>query len=244
MKNNLQATLSVLAVAVILLFTSCKEERIYGEGKVITEQRQVDVFDKVIIDLPADAEIHVGDRNSVAVKTHGNLQEYILTEVTGSTLRVYKKSGIAKLDFSKVDITIQMPSISKLQINGAADAKIDGDLKGESFELHVRGASDVDVALMHVNKLKVQLSGASELDIHKGTVGYADYKVSGAGDIDASGLETKEVKARVSGAGDMLLHVTDKLDARISGAGEIGYTGHPEILHSKVAGIGSITDRN
>ncbi len=201
------------------------------------------MFDKVVVDLPADADIYVGDGNSVEVKTHGNLQEYVLTEVTGNTLRIYKKSGIMKLDFSKVDISIHMPAISKLEINGAADAKIEGDVKGESFELHVRGASDVDIAQVHVDKLDVQLSGASELDIRSGAVGYANYKVTGAGEVDASELDTKEAKARVSGAGDMRLHVTEKLDARISGAGEIGYTGHPE-LKSKVSGIGSISDRN
>lgn len=242
--NSHFAVLKIFIV-IICIFgsTSCKEETVHGEGKVITEERSVTSFDKVVIDLPADVDIHINDEQGLTVKTYGNLQEYILTEVSDGTLRVYKKSGIMKFDFSNVDINIQLPAISKLEINGAAEAKIDGDIAGASFELKVRGASDVQIADIHVEKLNVLLSGASELNIVSGTVDYANYKVTGAGEIDASTLKTNEAKARVSGAGDMKLFVTEKLDAHISGAGEISYTGHPE-LKSKVTGLGSITDRN
>ncbi|MCB0697797.1 MAG: DUF2807 domain-containing protein [Chitinophagaceae bacterium] len=237
-------SVAVMATASLLLFAaSCKEETVHGEGAITTEQKSVSDFDKIIIDLPGNANIYVGETAEVDVKTHHNLHEYIKTEVTAGTLRVYRKSGILNFDFSNIDINIHLPRLAKLQINGAADAKIHGDLNGDDFELHVRGASDVEIEKMHIDKLDVVLSGASELDINSGTVNSANYKVTGAGEVNAEKLVTAEAKARVSGAGDMRLHVTNKLDARISGAGEIGYTGHPE-LTSKVTGIGSITDRN
>lgn len=242
--NNHFSTIYLFIISICLFCcTSCKEETVYGEGKITTEERSVATFEKIIIDLPTDVKVHMTDSRTLSVKTYGNLQEYILTEVSDGTLRVYKKSGIMKFDFSNVDIKIQMPAISRLEINGAADAEIIGDIVGASFELHVRGASDVDIENIHVKKLNVLLSGASELDIKSGAIEYANYKVSGAGEINAATVMTNAAKARVSGAGDMKLYVTDKLDAHISGAGEIGYTGHPEIK-SKVSGIGSITDRN
>lgn len=242
--NNHFSTINLFVISICLFcFTSCKEETVHGEGKVTTEERSLATFEKIVIDLPADVKVHMTDSRSTSVKTYGNLQDYILTEVSDGTLRIYKKSGIMKFDFSNVDINIQLPAISRLEIHGAADAEIIGDIVGDSFELQVRGASDVEIENIHVEKLNVLLSGASQLDIKSGTLGYANYKVSGAGDINAANVKTNEAKARVSGAGDMKLYVTDKLDAHISGAGEIGYTGNPEIK-SKVSGIGSVTDRN
>lgn len=241
MKNIIRAiSLSVL-VAGLLCFASCKENVVHGKGNITSQQRQTAVFDKIVIDMAVDATIIVGDAHAVQVKAHDNLQEHIKVDVTGNTLRIHK-SGIMFSD-DDIHVTIHLPVFAKLEINGAADADIQGDVKGESFELHVRGASDVDMQQVHVDKLNVKLSGASELRIDSGVVSSATYNVTGAGEIDASKLQTKKAIAKVSGAGEMSLNVTEKLDAKITGAGEIDYTGHPQVS-SKITGAGVLNDRN
>lgn len=242
MKNTFLQAFSLFALLFITcIFTACKEEAVRGKGSITTEGRTLQQFDKVIINIPADVTIEVGKPHALEVSARGNLMEYIKTEVTSNTLRVYN-DGIIFYN-SDIDIIIQVPSLTALELKGAADARTVGDIKGTDFKLQVLGASEIDIDEMHVDNLDVKLSGASELRINRGTVGKAKYKVTGAGEIKADGVETKEVTARVSGAGEMSLFVTDKLDADITGAGEIDYRGHPQIT-SNITGAGELIDKN
>lgn len=242
MNNTLVHAVAFCALlAIASVCTSCKEEVVRGKGNITTEGRTMQQFDKVIIDISADATIEVGKPHAVEVKAQSNLMEHIKTEVTGNTLRIYNEGLI--FNSSDIDIIVQVPSLTALELKGAADVRTTGDIKGSDFQLDVLGASEVDIDELHVDHLDVKLSGASELQINRGTVGKAKYKVTGAGEIRAEGVETKEVAARVSGAGEMSLYVTEKLDADITGAGEIDYRGHPQIT-SDITGAGELIDKN
>lgn len=241
MKNFTQAAL-VLTVAVgVLMSVSCKEHVVQGKGPMATEQRDIASFDKIKIDMPAEATIVIGDAQSVEVEANENLVKHIKTEVSGNTLRIHHE-GIWYTN-GNVAVSIHMPALKMLDISGAADAAIKGDITGNEFTLEVSGAADVDIEQMDVDDFKAKLSGASKLNIHKGNVKHAVYKVTGAGEIYASSLETRSAEAKVSGAGEMELHVTDELDAHITGAGSIDYIGHPQVT-SHIAGVGSLNDAN
>lgn len=224
-----------------VLFFSCKEEVVRGKGNMTTEGRTLQQFDKIIIDITADATIEVGKPHAVEVKAQSNLMEHIKTEVTGNTLRIYNDGII--INNSDMEVAIQVPSLTALELKGAADVRTTGDIKGTDFKLEVLGASEIDIDELHVDNLDVKLSGASELQINRGVVGKAKYKVTGAGEIRAEAVETKDVAARVSGAGEMSLFVTEKLDADVTGAGEISYKGHPQIT-SDITGAGELINKN
>ena len=224
-----------------VLFLSCKEEVVRGKGNMTTEGRTLQQFDKIIIDITADATIEVGKPHAVEVKAQSNLMEHIKTEVTGNTLRIYNDGII--INNSDMKVAIQVPSLTALELKGAADVRTTGDINGPDFKLEVLGASEIDIDELHVDNLDVKLSGASELQINRGVVGKAKYKVTGAGEIRAEAVETKDVAARVSGAGEMSLFVTEKLDADVTGAGEISYKGHPQIT-SDITGAGELINKN
>lgn len=242
MKHLIQSACAVACLAVILLFSSCKENVVRGKGEVTTKDRKVAGFNKVVIDMAVDATIVVGQGTGIRIKAQDNLHEHIKTTVKNNTLVIEYDKGIL-LKNEDIHVTIAMPAIVKLAIKGAADADIKGDVRANKFELEVKGASDVEIDELHVATLVVKLSGASELDIRSGIAGYAEYKVTGAGEIKAEKLVSNKVKAKVSGAGEMALHVKDSLNANIAGAGEINYTGHPHIT-SRIAGAGYLNDRN
>lgn len=241
MKNITQVAFVLMMMVGIAMLTSCKENNIHGEGKITTQERTVPTFDKVQIDMPVDATIIMGSKSGVEVNSHENLHEHIKTEVNGNTLRIYHESLIG-LD-GDMNVTIYMPSIKKLDINGAADAVFKGDIQGEEFKLTISGAAEVDIASIHVDKFRVSMSGASEMRIAGGEVVNATYIVTGAGEIDAPNLKSANANAQVSGAGEMSLYVTDKLDADITGAGEIDYTGNPQITQN-ITGVGSLNNKN
>lgn len=239
--NKVTCTAILSMVLLSVFFVSCKENVIRGEGEKVVEQRKVSAFNKISIDLASDATIVVGKDYGLQLNAQGNLHEHIKTEVVNKTLKIHHRGMV--MTSEGIDLVITVPSLIGLDINGAADANIEGDVKADIFKLAVRGTSDVDIDEMHVNKLDVKISGASDLAVNSGYAAIAGYKITGTGTIEAPRLRSKKVVARISGAGEMSLHVIDSLDARITGTGEINYTGHPQVT-SKVTGAGYVNDKN
>lgn len=223
------------------LFSSCKHNVVVGHGEKSTDTRAVGPFSVVAVSTSLDITIDVNETAQPGLTLSGykNILEYIKTDVSGDTLRIYTDK---KTDFeSDKDIvaTISTKTLSGLSIAGSSDAEIAGDIKGNSFTLKVTGAGDVKIHTVHVNDLKASISGAGDLDINEGAVNNAEYHVTGAGDVEASNVVSQTCVASVSGAGDMRLNVQKRLDARVSGTGGITYQGNPEVT-SKISGVGSI----
>lgn len=233
--------LLLFTLALSLFFVSCKRNIVTGTGDITTASRQAGSFDKIVIKLPVDAVINVGNSNSVSVKTYENLHEYIKTDIADNTLTIYSDEGIILED--DITFTIGTSSLKMLKIAGAADAEINGNVAADRFDLKVSGASSVDISQLNTEYFLAKLSGASKLTIESGKVGTAEYRVSGAAKIYAFGLMADNAKAKLSGAGKAEVNVSEKLEAKISGAGYIDYKGHPTVS-SKISGAGSVNDVN
>lgn len=225
-----------------LLLVSCKDSVVVnGRGKLVSEQRKLADFDKVVIDVTSDVTIMVGKQYSFLLNAQENLHQHIKTEVSGNTLKVHNKGVMISSEGIKIGIAL--PELKSLAITGAADAVVKGDVKSGEFTLSVKGASDATIEELHVNKLNVAISGASDINLESGYAWVAGYKISGTGNIEAAKVVSKVVVAKVSGSGNMKLHVTDSLDARITGTGQINYSGSPKVK-SKITGSGNINNRN
>lgn len=207
-----------------------------------TQQRSVGPFDKIEISTSADVTVLLGDKPSVDIKARENLLKYIRTDIAGEKLHIHN-DGAVMFNEDDINITIHVPDIRLLEINGASDAEIKGDLRSGDFELIVNGAGDVKIDEVHVGDLKIRLAGACDVDITGGAANNAEYRIAGAGEIRAGKLEAKNALARIRGAGEIQLHASESLAARIAGAGDIDYTGHPSISQH-ITGSGSLNNRN
>jgi len=114
-----------------------------------------------------------------------------------------------------------MPELVALSISGSADTSV-RRLDAERFEVHVSGSADVRA---------------------EGQVEYLEASVSGSGNLNLKKLEAQEAVVRVSGSGDVDVTVVRRIDAKVSGSGDITYRGDPKQLSTSVSGSGSIRRR-
>jgi hypothetical protein len=106
-------------------------------------------------------------------------------------------------------------------------------------DLDVRGASEVDLTDLDQPSLSIDAAGALELD-GTGKVATLDIDAKGASDINLSDVEAKDAKVSIAGAGDVDISANGKVDAAISGAGNITLHRKPAELTSRTSGAGSI----
>lgn len=186
-----------------------------GSGKLVTVDRKVSGFTKVVNEGPADVVVTSGKSFSLQVSIDGNLEQHLKTEVKGDSLVIKTDKSINP---TSCKITITMPSISEFRIEGAGDATIKA-VSGSSFEGAIEGAGSLTVS---------------------GEAKSAKLSIEGAGDIRAYDLRAESVIASVDGAGTVEVQATKDLTASIDGAGDIRYRGNPSTVKSKVDGAGSV----
>jgi hypothetical protein len=238
--------LFILALVVTsVTFISCKRNVTKGKGESDTETRTVGSFSIIQIEAPIKAIIKVDSSasSSFALSGYSNLLKLIKTEVKGNTLRIYV-DDLVHIDSDKdVLATITTNSLANLEISGAAEAELHGNITAQNFDLEVSGAGDVTIDNITANTFTANMSGAGDLDIKGGSVTKAVFDVTGAGEVTAFPLAAKQVVANVTGAGDVEVSASEKLEADITGAGSIRYKGKPAITQS-IAGAGEIAEAN
>ena len=186
-----------------------------GSGKVVTEHRQVGLFERIDVSGAMRFIVTIDDEPTVAVETDDNLQKHILVEVRDRTLVVKQKED---LDPSKLVVRITTPTLTRFDSSGATEAEITG-LDTKRFELELSGASDVKLE-GEVDVLVIDASGASK--------------------VQADELIADRVEVDGSGASEFSVHASDTLIAELSGAGELEYAGDPDEVKTDLSGAASV----
>ncbi|HAA10866.1 MAG TPA: hypothetical protein DCE41_03875 [Cytophagales bacterium] len=226
----------------MLSFSACTGAffDVSGNGNIVSENREIQDFSRIHLKGGYQVLITEGNTPSVEIETDENLMEYIKTEVKGdrliieSTSSLYSQSGIV--------INITYTSLEAIDVSGAASVENYGTVAGESLDMNISGAAEIDLKV-DVMELDINTSGAGSLSL-SGEAQDASFSLSGAGNVEAYSLTTTDCKVSVSGVGGAEVYVTGRLDAQVSGVGGISYKGDPEDVSQKVSGIGSIGEAN
>lgn len=239
----------VLGLVIAAITTACavpvKPRLIQGSGRVITEDRDVSGFDKILVSGVGRIILTQSTKESLSIETDDNLMEYIETEVKGDTLEidftdtiVLSPGGRDILDPSAGFIfRISVINLEEISVSGAADIQAE-KLKTDQFKINFSGAGDVNIDDLNANQLEVVVSGAGNVDL-VGKVEKQQINLSGVGFYQALDLESMEASVIISGASGAKLWVTESLDVIISGAGDVEYYGNPSVSR-EISGLGRI----
>jgi hypothetical protein len=207
-----------------------------------SEEREVSGFDSVEFDGWGALTIEQGDEYALTVSGADELLDRLETEVRGDTLRISMAPKTEIWFFGTPDRDIEMkltvPELSRLEVNGAGAVELDG-IEGDSLELELDGAADVNGVDFDLEDLSVVLSGAGHVELD-GRADRQSVDISGLGAFDGSELEGRDGEVMMSGAGAATVWVTDTLEVDLTGLGSIEYYGDPDVETGRMDGAGSI----
>jgi len=230
-----------------------------GSGQIATETRTVGDFDRIDLSCSANLRVSFGDSCRVTVTIDDNLQDNIVTEVTGNrTLMIDSDGSYTSHHDALIEIT--MPTLAYLEVDGSGDVEMDR-LKSESLEIELNGSGDVDfdgsvkdlrisargsgqVTALDLNAedVKIEIRGSGDVKL-RGKATVVDCAVYGSGDIDAGRLLAEQVGARIHGSGDISVYAEESFEGGVYGSGDIDLYGNPADVDRQVAGSGSIRRR-
>jgi hypothetical protein len=234
-----RAKLSIMKKVLVIILLSYSITLAYGQQ---SETRNVGPFTGVKAAEGIDVYLKKGDKESVKVEVTGTggSPSDVLTEVSGSYLKVHMKDGNHRNIDVKVYVTYVQ--LDKLSASSAGSIYSDGSIKATNMEVNASSAGTIEVTV-EANALNASSSSAGDIEL-KGKVKTIIVEASSAGEIDAYDLEAEDVDAQASSGGTVKVNVTKNLDANASSGGGVRYRGNPDRSNTESSSGGSVKKSN
>ncbi len=178
------------------------------------------------------AYITVRDIEALSVSGSGDM--IVENRIRASTLKLaVSGSGSLKIETDA--------GTTEADVSGSGDMVVRGTLAG--FEGDVSGSGKIELNAAVAGRSVFEISGSGKV-MATGKSANAEVDISGSGKVLAADFETNTCRVRISGSGSVEIHVKEELDAKISGSGDIRYTGSPARVNSHSSGSGSVKKIN
>lgn len=222
----------LIVIALVLLAGITKAQE--------TEERKVSSFEEIRVSQAITVYLKPGTSEKVRVEARGISLDEVLTEVSGSRLKIHLDDGNHRNHSVKVYVTYKR--LSGITASSASGVFSEGVIKGEDLDISVSSAADVEVEV-DVIELDVSVSSSGDLEV-SGKSKYLTISASSAGGVDAYDLDASIVKVRASSAGSAKVSASEEIDARASSGASIRYKGSPNKSQTDSSSGGSVRKSN
>lgn len=243
--NKLLKIAGVSAVALsAALYASSATKTLAAD---ITKKSDLKNFSKIKLSSSADIKISMGDNYSIEMSGDEERINDTILEVTGDTLLIrHKERFFSYNNDQDMMITVVMPNIESMQINGSGDGEIigvnnerlelsingSGDLnvsgKSQSMEFNINGSGDITMDEVSSKDVEVSINGSGDVKIGGGSCQSLDIQIHGSGDVEAKDLQCQNVEVDVSGSGDSRVYAINSLTFDSHGSGNVDVYGKPQ----------------
>lgn len=231
----------LFTIVIAALSYGCNFNCVSGEGPIVEDERKLDAFKTVVLNVSADLFI-VQNTNypQLMVKAEQNIIDMFNIGVVGDELRI-DFEGCYDSD-ERPEIYLVTNRIEGITINGSGDVISESPLYGSRLDLNIRGSGDMRLESTH-QFVRVAIKGSGDVHIAGNTERF-EADIKGSGDIKGANMQAKSASISVKGSGDCFIHASEYLEVDIKGSGDLVYSGNPGTKEINVAGSGTVKDRN
>jgi len=229
-QKYMKKVLGVIALSLVL-FSALAQE---------SEVRSVGSFKGVKVGEAIDVYLKKGDKESVKVEVTGASLSDVLTEVSGTYLKVHMRDGRYRNRDVKVYVTYV--ALEKIHASSASNVFSEGMIRSNSMDISVSSAATIEISI-ETGFVSIDASSAGDM-VLEGKAKELALEVSSAGEVDAYGLECEIVRANASSAGSAKLSVSKELNAHASSGGSIRFRGSPSKTNTDSSSGGSVKKSN
>lgn len=236
-----------ILISASIYFTSCNNvtvstgdgsNKVEGNGKIKSEQRELDHFNKIEADGVFNIILSQSDKESVKVETDENIQPLILTSAENGILKISLKDSTSIDKMKRINIYISFTDLSKMNSNGVGSLKSSNKLNLKEFELDSKGVGATELNL-DAEKLIINSEIVGAL-ILSGNVKEVIIHNTGLGTISAFDLKAENLSLHTEGIGAAEVYASNDLNINVSGLGSVKYKGNPKTKNIKKEGLSKV----
>ncbi len=236
--KHLRALVLVLAAGLLASCSFGGKNIITGSGNVITENRIVGVFTRLVVSCTADVQITQGGPQTVSIEGEDNIVRLIDTSVSGGTLTIDIQSDTGFSTTKPLVVFITVPEIESIRASGSGNVVM-AKWSTSSANLETTGSGNITIDDLATDSLTARLSGSGDIILNGGSAVSEKINASGSGKFNGELVPSKRAEATTTGSGSITIWVSDTLAASTSGSGDIQYYGSPQ-LSEHITGSGAV----
>lgn len=231
----------LLFVSILVVNGSCQVQASSGERSSAgstKETRNVSTFKSIDLAISANVILKQGGPQSVVIEGDADDLEKIVTEVSGSELKIKTRPG--SWNMKHVDVYITVQDIEDLKISGSGSIKNEGPIKANDMDLVISGSGNINISDLTVQNMSAVISGSGSINYSGGAAAReSKLMVTGSGNINADGLSSKDAQVTITGSGDCKVNAEENLNVQITGSGSVMYRGKA-LINANVTGSGKV----
>jgi len=260
MKKAILIVAGIVIMITAVLLTGCVSPIITKDaGPTTTRNYDFTDFTSIEIGHAFKLEVTRADTYSISISADESTFDHIEVTKTGNKLEI--GMGNVFISFHRAPrVKITMPELRGLDMSGASEGNVTGFKSSQDFNLVLSGASELDFDMetggfkcevsgasrvtgnLKSSSSNINLSGASRIDL-AGSGGNIRLDASGASHADLANFTVNDGDIDFSGASSASLDINGTLDADLSGASSVRYSGDPKLGEFNITGGSSLTRR-
>jgi hypothetical protein len=237
MKKFFSITIICVAAASLGLLSSCRFGCVKGSGHQVTESHKVGNFTRLEIDGAFRVNLKQDSSGTATITGDDNLMKYIRAESDGDKLLIKARKNFC--ESGEIVINIGIKQLERLEGSGAVTFVSDGKLNTKDLDIHLSGASKIDLDLTAGNVI-THGSGAIEI-VLKGQATSHKVELTGSGKVSALDFVVGSYDISTTGASHCDINVLNSLNVSTTGSSEIRYRGNPGNVNTSKMGASSVT---
>lgn len=216
--------------------------KITGNGKLITENRNLSDYDKIGVAGSFDVILIKGKEGAISINADENLMEYIETEVKDGHLKIQPKKGYQLKSTKTILITVSFKTINAISLAGSGNVSSVDLLNATDLNLNLAGSGGFNLPVSTKN-LTSHIAGSGNIKL-SGNTDVFRCEIAGSGNLEGDNLKATASHINIAGSGNVKVHAVSEIHTKIVGSGDVIYTGNPAIEKSKSIGSGSIRKKS
>jgi hypothetical protein len=243
--NKTSDTILALVIALIVVVAAVAVTGVYFlYSSVKLETQTMNYSGFTAVDVGSSFKVTITQSNTYSVVVTANEKIFDRIEVTqnGSTLKIDIQPGTTFTGISDLAAQITMPELDSVVLSGATHASASGFRSAAPFVANESGASSLEMTNFETGNTTVDLSGASTFTA-AGSANDLVAVMAGASTMNTLGLPVNNANVTLTEASNAQIDVNGRLNADLSGASSLQYSGQPTLGSITTTGASSITKR-
>jgi len=242
MKSTLKLFVLALLLSATGNFTFAASVRLSVASNIETQDRKISGFHAVASSGSFDVVLNQGNTESVRVKADADVINEIVTEVRNGVLMIHSKNTHNWGNFwnnRTIIIYVVAKDLNSISLSGSGDLKMENEFNTNSLQLRLSGSGGF-TGKVNVKTLEASVSGSGDFKI-SGKADESTVSIAGSGNFEGNSLITRSTAIKVAGSGDASIYASEKIDASVSGSGNVHYKGGAKSVSKITHGSGEIS---
>jgi hypothetical protein len=244
--RNKKAFSTILAIAIIVIVVAAVVVGaawylLNSSSNQKTQTYNFTDFTTINVSSAFKVNVTQSSQYSIVITANEDALNQIEVNKTGNTLTITVKPGAIFTNFNP-QAQITMPKLESVVFSGATHGTAEGFNSQDPIAIKLSGASSLDVKSFQAGNITTDVSGASSFTA-TGTANDLVGIASGASTLNLLNLAVNNANMSLSGASHATINVSGRLDADVSSASTLEYTGSPTLGTINSSGASTITKK-